>query len=99
MSVVAAIAVTFVCIARDDNKYRLFGLSMALWGLSLFVFVDHVIGWLNDGSTGEFFEIGADAFLLGISMLAVIFAVWEVYLVTDRLKARAVCDCSAVQEV
>lgn len=84
MSAVAAICATYAWLKRP-GKDRLAPLSMAFWGLTTCVFVDHVLGW----EEGDFFEISADAACLGVAMLVSILAVWELALVIDRFRAAA----------
>jgi hypothetical protein len=67
------------------------------WALSACIFVDHTLGWLADG--GEYFDLSVDALLLSIVMLIPIFAVWELYLLKDKVKARAVFKSTIVSEV
>jgi hypothetical protein len=53
-------------------------LSLILWGTTMMVLVDHVMGYLMEG--GEFFEMTTEAMILGGSMLIAALAVWEVAL-------------------
>lgn len=76
--------------ATVTDKYRLGPLSMVLWVLSAFIFVDHTLGWAAEG--GEYLEVGLDPFLLSIAMLIPIFGVWEAYILTDKIKSRASCE-------
>jgi len=71
---------------EDANKnYRLSLLSLMLWGASIMIFVDHLIGYLTEG--GEFLEVSVEATILGIVMVMVALIIWEISLfVTDPMK-------------
>ena len=71
-------------------------LSLAFWGLTVCIFVDHTIGWVIDGSEGPYFEVSADALCLSAAMIIVVLAAWELALLIDRLKASR-ADVRAVQ--
>lgn len=61
---------------------------MVFWGLTLMVFVDHVIGWFLDGAEGDFFDIGVNEFILSICMIVPILVIWEGALIADRFRLR-----------
>lgn len=86
VTALTAIMVTAAYLFISD-KYKVGLLAMALWGLSVCIFVDHVMGYLMEGG-GEFFEINAEAFVLSIAMLIPIFAIWEVYVLVVKLRAK-----------
>jgi hypothetical protein len=81
VTAISALAVTAVYVAASE-RYRLGMLSVVLWTLAICIFVDHTIGWLMDG--GEYFEIGAEQFMLSIAMLIPIFAAWELFMIKDK---------------
>jgi hypothetical protein len=81
ISAVAALAVTALYFVAP-REYRLDLLCLALWGLTFCIFVDHCLGYEG----GDFFEIDANALVLGISMLIPVFAVWEAYILVGKLK-------------
>jgi hypothetical protein len=60
----------------EDDKYMLRFLSLILWGASIMVFVDHVMGYMMEG--GEFFEMTTEATVLGITLLTAGLMVWEI---------------------
>ncbi len=71
------------------RKYRLDILCLMLWGATVMIFVDHVLG--DEG--GEFFEMTTDGMIsngivLGIVMLIPIFLVWEIYLAVLKLRGK-----------
>lgn len=76
-----------------DGRHRLGELSLMLWGLVVFVLVDHVFGYEG----GAFIEYTADGMiesglLLGLAMLAPIFLIWQSWLVCDKIfKCRGFC--------
>lgn len=53
-------------------------LSLIIWGATIMVFVDHVMGYLMEG--GEFFELTAEATVLGFVLLIAALVVWEIAL-------------------
>ncbi|MGN1044901.1 MAG: hypothetical protein ACI4Q9_02965 [Candidatus Methanomethylophilaceae archaeon] len=72
-------------------------MSLAFWGLTFMIFVDHVIGWFLEGANGDFLEVSVDAFMLSLCMIIPICAIWELCIVIDKLKANVVkvdCCCS-----
>ncbi len=86
-SLVAAIIVTAIW-AYAPKKYKLDYLAMMLWGLSLMVLVDHVMGY---SGSGPFIVMETDglipnATLLGIAMLIPVFIIWEIALVLSKTK-------------
>lgn len=83
VTTIAAMLVTAGYLFSSE-KYRFGPLALALWGLSVCIFVDHVGGFLAEG--GEFFEIGSEAFVLSIAMLIPIFALWEAYVYVKGIK-------------
>lgn len=81
---VCALITTFAWInAPKKNRYG--QLSMAFWALSFMIFVDHVIGWVLEGSEGDFLEIGTEPFVLSLCMIIPILAVWELFVVLDKM--------------
>jgi hypothetical protein len=87
-SFIAAIAVTALWIFAP-KKYRLGFLGLMLWGLSIMVLVDHIIGYTG----GPFREMETEgritnATVLGITMLIPIFITWEIYLVHSMFKGK-----------
>lgn len=69
------------------NKYKLNFLSLMLWGASLMILVDHIIGYEG----GAFFELETEGLitngtLLGISMLIPILIFWEIVLIITKPK-------------
>jgi len=53
-------------------------LCLILWGATIMVFVDHVMGYLMEG--GEFLELTLDATVLGFAMLTAALIIWEIAL-------------------
>ncbi|MFH1404298.1 MAG: hypothetical protein ABIH11_08530 [Candidatus Altiarchaeota archaeon] len=82
----AAILVTAVW-AYTPKKYKLGDLALMLWGLSIMVFIDHVLGYEG----GPFIEMEAGGLIesgtvLGLAMLIPVFIIWEIQLVISKLK-------------
>ncbi|MEM0360726.1 MAG: hypothetical protein QXK06_05310 [Candidatus Diapherotrites archaeon] len=85
-SLIAAIIATAAWVFAD-KKYRFGFLALMLWGLSIMVLIDHVLGY--DGR--EFLQMETEGLIsnglvLGIAMLIPILIVWETRLVIDKLK-------------
>ncbi len=69
------------------KKYRLGFLALMLWGLSIMVLVDHVLGYEG----GSFIEMETDGLIgsgliLGIAMLLPIIVAWEIPLAISKVK-------------
>ena len=89
-TLIAAIAVTAIWYVKP-KIYRLDILSLMLWGTSIMILVDHILGF--DG--GEFIQLETDGLitngtLLGIVMLIPIFVLWEILLITSKPKGKIV---------
>mgnify|MGYP001576500032 CR=1 FL=1 len=85
-SFITAVAVTALWIFAP-KKYQLGLLSLMLWGLSIMVLVDHIIGYEG----GAFVEMETDGLIpngvvLGIAMLIPLFIIWEISLIRLKLK-------------
>ncbi len=69
------------------KKYKLDLLSLMLWGASLMILVDHIVGY----ETGSFFKMETDGFInnsiaLGIVMLFPVFLIWLAVLIIKKPK-------------
>jgi hypothetical protein len=87
-SFIAALAVTAIWIYAA-KKYQLGFLGLMLWGLTIMVLVDHIMGYTG----GPFIEMETDglitnATVLGITMLIPIFLIWEISLIHLKLKGK-----------
>jgi len=87
-SFIAAVAVTAVWIFAP-KKYQLGFLGLMLWGLSIMLLVDHIIGY----EEGAFVEMETDGLIpngvvLGITMLIPLFIIWEISLIRLKLKGK-----------
>jgi len=87
-TLIAAIAVTAIWHVKP-KIYKLDILSLMLWGTSIMILVDHIIGYEG----GEFIEFETDGLitsgtLLGIVMLIPIFVLWEVLLIISKPKEK-----------
>jgi hypothetical protein len=74
----AAISTALWYSKAEDDKYMLKFLSLILWGASIMVLVDHIVGYLTEG--GEFIEMTAGATVLGFIMLLTAIIIWEIAL-------------------
>lgn len=89
-TLIAAIAVTAIWYVKP-KIYKLDILSLMLWGTSIMLFVDHILGYRG----GEFIKLETDGLitngtLLGIVMLIPIFILWEILLITSKPKGKIV---------
>jgi hypothetical protein len=75
----AAIATPIWYSMAEDDKYLLRLLCLILWGATIMVFVDHVMGYLMEG--GEFLELTLDATALGFAMLTAALVIWEIIII------------------
>ena len=74
----AAIATPIWYSKAEDDRYMLKLLCLILWGATIMVLVDHVMGYLMEG--GEFLEMTADAIILGLVLVIAALVVWEITL-------------------
>lgn len=74
----AAIVTPIWYSVAEEDKYLLKILCLILWGATIMVFIDHVMGFLMEG--GEFFELTLDATVLGFVMLIAALVIWEIVL-------------------
>jgi len=89
-TVIAAIMVTAIWYIKP-KIYKLDFLSLMLWGTSIMILVDHVLGY--DG--GEFLEVQTDGLitngiLLGFVMIIPILILWEIILIMSHPKEKSV---------
>lgn len=80
-TLLAAVTATALSL-RSEPRYQLKILSLMLWGASVMIFVDHVLGF--DG--GDFIHITTEGMitnstLLGIAMLIPILIIWTIYVI------------------
>jgi hypothetical protein len=89
-SFIAATAVTALWVFAP-KKYQLGFLGLMLWGLSIMVLVDHIMGYEG----GAFVEMETEGLIsngviLGIVMLIPIFIIWEISLVHSKFKGKLI---------
>ena len=89
-TLIAAIAVTAIWYVKP-KIYRLDILSLMLWGTSIMILVDHILGFEG----GEFIELETEGLitngtLLGIVMLIPIFVLWEIILIISKPKQKII---------
>jgi hypothetical protein len=87
-SFITAIAVTAVWIFAP-KKYQLGFLGLMLWGLTIMILVDHIMGYQG----GPFIEMETNGLItngtvLGIAMLIPIFVIWEISLMHSKFKGK-----------
>ncbi|MCK5027099.1 MAG: hypothetical protein KAS07_01645 [Candidatus Pacebacteria bacterium] len=73
------------------NKYKLDLLSLMLWGATIMILVDHVLGYEG----GKFLEMEIEGLikngvLLGIVMLLPIFLIWIAAILISKFKRNTV---------
>lgn len=86
-----AAVIATICWRLFKGKYRLGLLSLMLWGASVMIVVDLIIGYQG----GEFFERTTEGMvrsgtMLGLLMLLPVFFIWGLVLVITKIRARAV---------
>jgi len=89
-TLIAAIVVTAIWYVKP-KIYKLDILSLMLWGTSIMILVDHILGYEG----GEFIELETEGMitsgtLLGIVMLIPIFVLWEILLITSKPKVKSI---------
>jgi len=85
-TIIAAICATAAWFTAP-KKYKLDFLSLMLWGASIMILVDHILGYEG----GEFIEMATDGLItngtvLGIVMLIPIFIIWEISVIISNLR-------------
>jgi len=88
-TMIAAIAVTAIWYVKP-KIYKLDILSLMLWGTSIMILVDHILGFEGE----EFIELETGGLItngavLGIVMLIPVLIIWGVILITSKPKAKA----------
>ena len=73
------------------RKCKLEMLSLMLWGATVMIFIDHVLGYLREG--GEFIQVTTEGAirsgaLLGIVMLIPVLAIWGFAAFLSRSRAK-----------
>ena len=89
VTTIIAALVTTAAWYFSIKDYKLDILSLMLWGTSIMILVDHLLGYEG----GAFFELETEGLitnstLLGIVMLIPIFIVWILVLVLTRPKGK-----------
>ena len=85
-TLIAAIGVTAIWYVKP-KIYKLDLLSLMLWGTSIMILVDHILGYEG----GAFIELETEglitnATLLGIVMLVPVFVLWGLVLIIKKPK-------------
>ena len=73
----AAIVTPLWYRVAEDDKYLLKILCLILWGVTIMVFIDHVMGFLREG---EFIEMTPEATVLGFALLTAALVIWDIVL-------------------
>jgi hypothetical protein len=85
MTALAAVIATVIWyIKSPDDRYKLGFLSLMLWGATIMWLVDHIMAYAAEG--GAFFEISADATMLGIAVLVFALMIWLITLLVSDPK-------------
>ncbi len=87
-SLIAAIIVTAIWTFAP-KKYQLSFLGLMLWGLTIMILIDHILGYEGEA----FFEMETtglitNGIILGIVMLIPIFLIWEISLIHNKMKGK-----------
>lgn len=72
----AAVVVTAVWYLNDKARtyYKVGLLNLMLWGTAIMVFVDHMMGYLDEG--GDFIETTTEAMLLSVTLILTVLIIW-----------------------
>ena len=89
-TLIAAVIVTALWYVKP-KIYKLDVLSLMLWGTSIMILVDHILGYEG----GEFLDMVTEGLItngvvLGIVMLIPILILWEILLITSKPKKNIV---------
>jgi len=78
----AAIVMTAIWYIKDpQGKYKLGTLSLMLWGATIMMFIDGMVGFVSEGS---FLDISLTPTMLAVILIIAAFIAWEIFLlVTD----------------
>lgn len=85
-TLIAALAATLLWFLLK-KKYKLGFLSLMLWGATIMILIDHILGYEG----GKFLETETDGMiksgvLLGIVMLLPVFFIWFIAILISKLK-------------
>jgi len=85
-TLIAAIIATFLWYLLK-KKYKLGFLSLMLWGATIMILVDHLLGYEG----GKFLELETDGLikngsLMGIWMLIPVLLIWIIAILISRFK-------------
>lgn len=88
ITLIAALAATLFWLILK-KKYQLGFLSLMLWGATIMISVDHILGYEG----GNFLEMETgglikNGILLGLVMLIPVLLIWLVAILIPRLKSR-----------
>ncbi|MCS7131157.1 MAG: hypothetical protein NZ934_00270 [Hadesarchaea archaeon] len=69
------------------RRYKLGMLSLMLWGATVMIFIDHVLGYLHEG--GGFIQVTTEGairsgVMLGIAMLTPVLAIWGIAVILSK---------------
>jgi hypothetical protein len=85
LTALAAVVSTVIWYVRSPgDKYKLGLLSLMFWGATIMWLVDYITGFTTEGNT--FFEISADAAMLGIAVIVLALVVWVIVLMISDPK-------------
>ena len=87
-TLIAAIGATAFWMV-SPKKYKLGFLSLMLWGASIMILVDHILGYEG----GEFINMATEGMItngtvLGIAMLIPILIIWELHVILSVKKLK-----------
>jgi hypothetical protein len=85
LTALAAVITTIIWYVKSPgDKYKLGLLSLMFWGATVMWLVDHIMAFASEG--GAFFEISADATMLGIAVIVLALMAWAIVLVVSDPK-------------
>ncbi|MEO0069980.1 MAG: hypothetical protein ABIK18_04210 [candidate division WOR-3 bacterium] len=90
LTTAATAVLATICWRLFKGKYQLGFLTLMLWGATVMILVDHIIGYQG----GEFLERTTDGMvhsgtLLGLVMLLPVLFIWALALIINRIKSKA----------
>ena len=79
ISLAAVVSTLIWYIKSPRDKYKLGLLSLIFWGATVMIFIDHLIGYINE--RGEFLEMTGEAGVIGLSLIVTALIIWVIAIV------------------
>ena len=75
-SLAAVVSTLIWYIKSPGDKYKLGFLSLILWGATVMILIDHLIGYIVE--RGEFLEMTKEAGVIGLSLIVTALVIWVI---------------------